>query len=141
MAYTFHFWAIIRLYEKVSRQQELYRKILVFSISHDHQFATLYGHYVALYDGNLRFFPHSIHSFSFIKGERWTAYKSTRSVYKHFVPIHLDRIRSALSKLEECLPESVYQVSRNNDAEAPESRPALQSLMSGSATVLLEKKA
>ena len=58
-------------------------------------------------------------------------------MYEEFTPIHLDRIRSALSKLAERPPESVYQVSHNvNDAaEAPESR-----LTSHSGTVLLLQK-
>ena len=65
------------------------------------------------------------------------AYNFTRKVYEDFAPIHLDRIRSAPSKLADLPPESVYQISHNvNDAaEAPESR-----LTSHSATVLLLEK-
>ena len=41
--------AIFKLYYAVSRQKELDRKILAFSVSHDHQSAKVYGHFAIVH--------------------------------------------------------------------------------------------
>ena len=96
----------IMLYEKVSRQQELYRKILVFQyVCHDHQLVLLSGHYADVIE--LQFFRHYIRFFTFNDKESgWTGYNFTRKVYEDLAPIH--RIRSALSKLADRPRESMY---------------------------------
>ena len=113
--------ALIELYRKVSREQELDQKILVFSVAHDPSFVKIYGHYAKIDGPKLRYFRHLIRSFDFTdadvedsagvlnRKDRWTAYRFTRKVYEYFVPKHLGRIRSALSPLVEQSPESEYE--------------------------------
>ncbi|KAI4141274.1 MAG: hypothetical protein LQ340_007682, partial [Diploschistes diacapsis] len=123
--------AIVELYRKVSREQELYGRILVISISLDHSMVTLYGHYAHMADQNLLFFRHHIDTFQYTRpngGDRWKAYNFTRRVYAYFVRIHLERIRSALSSLPSLRPESVYEVSSDNNTEVPESQASLTSI-------------
>ncbi|MCJ1448704.1 MAG: hypothetical protein MMC23_009221 [Stictis urceolatum] len=122
--------ALIELYRKVSREQELDQKILVFSVAHDPSFVKIYGHYAKINGPSLRYFRYLIRSFDFIdtdvedsantsnRKDRWTAYRFTRKVYEDFVPRHLDRIRRALSPLVEQSPESEYEVYTSN-LEAP----------------------
>ena len=123
--------AIIELYRKASREQELDRKILVISISLDHSMVSLYGHYARVTGQDLLFFRYEIDSFCYAQANdqnRWKAYNFTRRVYDHFVPIHLDRIRSALLSLNSLLPESAYEANSNNSTEAPESQALLASM-------------
>ena len=119
--------AIIRLYEKVSRAEELNRKILVFSISHDPSAVKIYGHYALIEeDGKTTFFRHLIRSFDFTElngKERWTAYHFTRKIYDNFYRKHVDRIRSALSQLDSHRPVSLTSnPSFNSNAEGPDSQ-------------------
>ncbi len=82
--------------------KDLDRKILAFSISHDHRMVNIYGHYALITGENITFYRHCIHSFNFtaLNGkERWKTYNFTRKVYDDFVPLHLARIRSVIAQL------------------------------------------
>lgn len=93
---------IVELYKALSRQNELHREILAFSISHDQETVRIYGHYPFIDGSQISFYRHSIHKFDFtaLEGkEKWTAFKFTRNLYDVFAPIHLDRIRAAIDQL------------------------------------------
>jgi hypothetical protein len=99
--------AIVTLYRAVSRQQELHREILAFSISHDDDIVRIYGHYPSIDGDHTSFHRHPVARFS-ISGDagrnRWTAYKFTKNIYDIFVPLHVERIRRALDQLVEPYP-------------------------------------
>jgi hypothetical protein len=102
--------AIIRLYERISRVEELNRKILIFSISYDPSAVKLYGHYVLIEDGRTIFSRYLIRSFDFTEldgREQWTAYHFVRKIYDDFYKTHLERIRSAFSQLNSHRPVSL----------------------------------
>lgn len=93
---------IVELFRAVSRQNELHRKTLAFSISHDHEVVRIYGHYPLIDGGKTSFYRHSIHKFQFtvFEGEeKWTAFKFTRNVYGVFASMHLEIIRAAIDQL------------------------------------------
>lgn len=93
---------IVELYTVVSRQNELHRNTLAFSISHDHEVVRIHGHYPLIDGGKTSFYRHSIHKFQFtaLEGkEKWTAFKFTRNVYDVFASMHLERIRAAIDQL------------------------------------------
>ncbi|KAM3068245.1 hypothetical protein ACMFMG_011290 [Clarireedia jacksonii] len=76
--------AIAELSRLVNREQELHRKILAFSISHNHQPVRIYGYYLVIKGKDTTFFRYTIHNFSFtgLKAkEKWTAYKFTKNIY------------------------------------------------------------
>ena len=94
--------AIVELYRLVSRQDELHRRILTFSISHDHRAVRIYGHYVLINGKDTSFYRHPIRNFDITDQDgkdKWTAYKFTLSVYNEFRQIHYDRITSAADQL------------------------------------------
>jgi len=94
--------AIVELFRLVKREQELYRQILAFSISHDHRSVRIYGHYPVIKGKDTTFYRHPICTFDFteLEGkEKWSAYKFTKNVYDIWMPKHLDRIRSAIDEL------------------------------------------
>ncbi|KAI9749591.1 MAG: Cation-independent mannose-6-phosphate receptor CI-MPR [Chaenotheca gracillima] len=94
--------AVVGLYRAVSREDELHGEILAFSVSHNHNFVNIYGHYALINGHETSFYRHLIHQFSVVaRGgkKRWTAYKFTRNVYDTFAPLHLKRICAAVDRL------------------------------------------
>ncbi|KAI9809802.1 MAG: hypothetical protein M1825_000235 [Sarcosagium campestre] len=120
--------AVIALYRAVSRQHELHRQILAFSVSHDHETVRIYGHYPLINGQEISFYRHPIKKFDITNEdgrERWTAYKFTRNVYDKFVPTHLERICAAIDKLPDpevflVEPLGVGLLSRQSNAESIE---------------------
>ncbi|KAI4289546.1 MAG: hypothetical protein L6R35_001177 [Caloplaca aegaea] len=96
--------AIVELFRDraVSRAEELHRKILVFSISHNHTTVKIHGHYSCIDRDKTTFHRHLIRDFSLRDRngeEKWTTHHIIRKIYDYFVPIHLERIRGAIAKL------------------------------------------
>ncbi|QVM06269.1 hypothetical protein D8B26_000981 [Coccidioides posadasii str. Silveira] len=94
--------AIVELFRLVKREQELHRQILAFSISHDHRTVRIYGHYPVMKGKETTFYRHPIRTFDFTEldgKEEWTAYKFTKNVYDIWMPMHFDRICSAIDQL------------------------------------------
>ncbi|OJD20610.1 hypothetical protein ACJ73_08057 [Blastomyces percursus] len=94
--------AIVELFQLVKREQELHRQILAFSISHDHRTVRIYGHYPVMKGKETTFYRHPIRTFDFTEldgKEKWTAYKFTKNVYDIWMPMHFDRICSAIEQL------------------------------------------
>ena len=94
--------ALIALYDAVGRKMELHRKILAFSISHDHSNIRIRGHYAILDGSEPQFYRYSIRHISLEDQEgkdRWAAYKFTKNVYDKFMPRQLKRIQEALDQL------------------------------------------
>jgi len=76
--------ALVELFRSMKREKELDQEILAFSISHDHTFVRIYGHYSIIKEDKTIFYRHSIHKFDFtaLDGKKkWIAYKFTKNVY------------------------------------------------------------
>ncbi|KAL8760662.1 MAG: hypothetical protein Q9184_003166 [Pyrenodesmia sp. 2 TL-2023] len=96
--------AVVELYRLVNRQDELHRRILSFSVSHDHNKVDLHGHYVFIDGKETSIYRHPIYSFDFttLDGrDKWTAYNFTLAVYEIFGSSHLKRVASAIDRLPE----------------------------------------
>ncbi|KAH8746537.1 hypothetical protein F5883DRAFT_700582 [Diaporthe sp. PMI_573] len=84
--------AIVELFRLVKREVEVNRQILSFTISHDHRFVRIYGHYPIIDGEDIEFYRHPTHEFSFaaLDGkQKWTAYSFTKNVYELWMPTHL----------------------------------------------------
>jgi hypothetical protein len=93
---------IVELFRKVNREEELHLHILAFSVSHDHRTVRIYGHYPVIDGTKTSFYRHPIHDFGFaaLDGkEKWTAYRFTKNIYDIWMPIHRERICSAIDVL------------------------------------------
>lgn len=93
---------IVELYRIVGRAQELHRKVLGFSISHDHRTVRIYSHYAEIDGSGTTYYRHILEEFAILGRDgmdRWMAYQFVRNVYGSFVPIHLKRIKSAINQL------------------------------------------
>ena len=113
--------AIVELYRLVSRQDELNRKTLTYSISHDNEAVRMYGHYALIKDDNTLFYRHPIKKFDFTSEdgeEKWTSYKFTRNVLDMFYPIHHERICSAVDQLPNPEDFAVEPFSQQSNLES-----------------------
>ncbi|KAK0834068.1 hypothetical protein LTR03_014645 [Friedmanniomyces endolithicus] len=93
---------VVELFRAVKREKELHREILAFSVSHDQRSVRIYGYYAEIGESETKYYRHAIHTFDFtaLDGkERWTAYKFTKNVYDHWMPIHFKRICSAIEQI------------------------------------------
>ncbi len=75
---------IVELFRAVEREDEVNRKILAFSVSHDHQSIRIYSHYPVITGKDTKYYRHPIRNFVFIKldgKEKWTAYRFIKNVY------------------------------------------------------------
>ncbi|KAL8959448.1 MAG: hypothetical protein Q9193_003690, partial [Seirophora villosa] len=112
--------AIVELYRVMNRETELHREILAFSISHDHDFVRIYGHYAIIEGRRTTFYRHPIHSFSFtaLDGkDKWTTYKFCKTVYNDWMPIHLKRICSVIDQLP---PNINFELSQGSELQFTE---------------------
>lgn len=93
---------IVELFKLVNREDELHRKILAFSISHDATIVRIHGHYALIKDRAAKFYRHPIHEFSFAAHngkDKWTAYQFTKNVYFEFMPTLHALICSAIDQI------------------------------------------
>lgn len=96
--------AIVQLHRVLGDAEvsQLSGQILAFSISHDNERAKVYAHYAVVEGATEKFYRCFLNSFDFIlHGERKRTYDFVRAVYHIFYPLHLKRIRDALSKMED----------------------------------------
>ncbi|KAK3332932.1 hypothetical protein B0T19DRAFT_490755 [Cercophora scortea] len=108
---------IVELFRTCKREDELNRKILAFSVSHDDRSVQIYGHYpvIAGKDTN----------FTDLEGrDKWAAYRFTRNVYDMWMPEHFKEICSAIDQLPTELDFDVPQLSEA--VSRPEERGSSQ---------------
>ena len=94
--------ALIILFRSVKREEELDRKILAISISHDDRSIRIYGHYPLIKGDRTTFYRHPIRSFDFTDQdgkEKWTSLKFVKNVYDHHSPKLHKLICSAINDL------------------------------------------
>ncbi len=109
---------VVELYRNVGRAQELHQKVLAFSISHDYHNVRIYGHYPEIDGLDTKYYRHLIKEFSIISENgknRWAAYQFTLNIYDSFVPMHLNRIKSAVDQLPDLTLESFQSTLSTED--------------------------
>lgn len=134
---------IVELFKLFNREDELHRKILAFSISHNATMVKIHGHYALIKDHTAKFYRHPIHEFSFTAQngkDKWTVYQFTKNVYFEFMPTLHALICSAIdqillnqasqgSKLPQQVPLNDFFVSTDLESEQPDSQDWLSALL------------
>lgn len=103
--------AVAELFLAVGRESEVSRKILAFSISHDHCCVKIYGYYAVFENGKIQHFRYPIHQYDITAmdgSERWTAYQFTKNIYERWAPGHFDAICSAVDQLPQGLDVEIF---------------------------------
>ncbi|KAL8663671.1 MAG: hypothetical protein Q9202_003617 [Teloschistes flavicans] len=96
---------LVTLFRFVNREQELHRKVLGFSISHDNEAVRIYGHYPFI-DGNNTTYHRNVLSTHDIlpslddEGKRWKTPRFVLNVEDIFAPEHFKLICSAVDMLQ-----------------------------------------
>lgn len=101
---------VVELFKIVNRENELHRKILAFSVSHDDKNVRIYGHYALIKEREATFYRHPIREFGFPDQDgkdKWTAYKFTKNVYFKFMPDYYKLICSTIDKLPLDAPDQI----------------------------------
>lgn len=94
--------AVVMLFRQVDRQDEVNRKILAFSISHNSRDVRSYGHYPICTEESTKYYRRLLHSSDLLLlngREKWTAYCFTKNVYDIWMPAHFKRICSGIDQL------------------------------------------
>ncbi len=82
---------IVELFRAVKREDEVNRKILAFSVSHDHRSVRIYSHYPVITEKDIKYYWHLIRDFSFTEldsKDKWAAYRFTKNVAGCRAPQH-----------------------------------------------------
>ncbi len=115
---------VVELFRKARRPMDVHRRVLAFSISHDHNIVRLYAHYPEIDGDKTSFYRYKIKQFDYSDGggvEKWTCYTFTRNIYEKFVPAYLELIKRAVDQLPDPVEESF------DSAIAPDEESALSS--------------
>ncbi|KAF4547229.1 Hypothetical protein D9617_51g088930 [Elsinoe fawcettii] len=89
--------------QDTARVTDLYGRMIVFSVSHDNDRAQVYGHFCVQKEAardDLEFYryPITLVSLSAAEGvDKGRIYSFIRNVYDHFVPEHLQRIKTGIT--------------------------------------------
>lgn len=93
--------AIIFLYQLAKRQTELHRRLLAFSVSHNHDTVRLHGWYPVMNADNYTIHRHLIRSFNIVDmggRDKWTARKFSIGVYRYALTL-LKNINGIIDEL------------------------------------------
>ncbi|KAL2867134.1 uncharacterized protein BJX67DRAFT_381156 [Aspergillus lucknowensis] len=125
---------VYELFRSVKREQELHRKILAFSISHNHEVVHIHAHCPVITGDQASYYRHGLDCFNFTMedGEkRWRAYNFVMAIYNTWVPVHFKFLASAVDNL----PEIDFDVSsppESRQQETPRSGSTTESSAGGS---------
>jgi hypothetical protein len=102
--------AIVQLYRKISAIEEINRKILAFSVAHNNSEVKIFGHFASVGEESTKYFRHRVYvadvAADFASSEWYKSYNVIRAIYDKFFPAHIQRIKSALSRLRARAVES-----------------------------------
>ncbi|OAA34696.1 hypothetical protein NOR_08325 [Metarhizium rileyi] len=94
--------AVTKLFRAIKRENEVHRKIVAYSISHDHESVRIYGHYAVIDGKDTKYYRHPIRKYFFTEldgKEKWTAYQFTKNIYDLWMPSHFKKLCSAIDQL------------------------------------------
>ncbi|WPG98973.1 Hypothetical protein R9X50_00177500 [Acrodontium crateriforme] len=123
--------AIVQLYRAVDTDmaKTLSGQILVFSVSHDNERVKIYGHFPLIRNGKITFHRYYVDDYSLDSHygrDRDKGSNFTRAVYRIFYPRHVQRIRDALTKLDDPITRLVMSEISIDDDNSQASGPSSQ---------------
>ncbi|KAJ6126383.1 hypothetical protein N7523_001995 [Penicillium sp. IBT 18751x] len=89
--------AVISLCQAAGCTEEVHRRILGFSISHELEGSRIYGYYPEVDDGKVSFYRWPVAQPNiWAKENRWTCYQFVENLDREFLPIHTRRLMRIL---------------------------------------------
>ncbi|KAJ5340367.1 hypothetical protein N7541_009491 [Penicillium brevicompactum] len=92
--------AVVSLCQAAGCTEEVHRRILGFSISHELEGFRIYGYYPEIHDGKVSFYRWPVAQPNvWVKETRWTCYQFVENLDREFLPIHTDRLMRILEEV------------------------------------------
>ena len=105
--------AVVTLARAAGCLEEVNRRILGFSISHDSEDVRIYAYYPEINGDKIEYYRWPLKRFNiWSKDERWTCFRFTENVNRRFLPIHINRLNDLLDKIAD-----VQDIHYENDDE------------------------
>ncbi|KAI2707452.1 hypothetical protein CBS147333_9340 [Penicillium roqueforti] len=102
--------AVVSLCQAADCTEEVHRRILGFSISHELEGFRIYGYYPEINDGKVSFYRWPVAQPNvWVKETRWTCYQFVENLDRDFLPIHTDRLIRILEEVPDP-DEDVYSI-------------------------------
>ncbi|POR32125.1 Uncharacterized protein TPAR_07662 [Tolypocladium paradoxum] len=104
---------VVELFRLLKREDEVNRQVLAFSVVHSCVVVQIYVHYAEVQGETTKYFRQELRSFNLEAGggrDRWAAHSFIRNVYDVWMPMHLQKIHSAVDQLPTPHGDPVYGV-------------------------------
>ncbi|OPB38333.1 hypothetical protein A0O28_0014380 [Trichoderma guizhouense] len=101
---------VVELFRGVNREAELDRQVLAFSIAHSDHEVQIVAHYPVILGEYTSYFQKVLYSFDFADPacvDKWAAYRFTRNLYDHWMPIHYRRVCSAIDDISHTVTDEM----------------------------------
>jgi hypothetical protein len=92
--------AVVTLARAAGCLEQVNRRILGFSISHDSEDVRIYAYYPEINGDKIEYYRWPLRRFNiWSKEERWTCFRFVENVNRQFLPIHINRLNDFLNKI------------------------------------------
>ncbi|EED22536.1 conserved hypothetical protein [Talaromyces stipitatus ATCC 10500] len=114
--------AVVSLARAAQCLDQVHRRILGFSISHELEDLRIYAYYPEISEGKIEYFRWSVKQFNiWSNDEKWACYRFVENVNCEFLPIHINRLNHFLEKIID--PQDIpFEGNDDQDYGSQESR-------------------
>jgi hypothetical protein len=114
--------AVVSLAEAAGCLDQVHRRILGFSISHELEDLRIYGYYPEISEDKIEYFRWSVKKFNiWSKDDKWACYHFVENVNCEFLPIHINRLNHFLEQMAD--PKDItFDVDDDQDIDSQVSR-------------------
>ncbi|EED11724.1 conserved hypothetical protein [Talaromyces stipitatus ATCC 10500] len=89
--------AVVSLAQAAGCPEEVHRKLLGFSISHELETVRIYGHYPEIGEDGIKYYRWLVKQFNiWIEEDKWACYHFVENLDREFLPIHTGRLMHLL---------------------------------------------
>ncbi|KAI7976007.1 hypothetical protein EIK77_000045 [Talaromyces pinophilus] len=92
--------AVVSLAEAAGRLEEVDRRLLGFSISHELEGVRIYGHYPEIGEDGIKYYRWLVKQFNiWADGDKWACFRFVENLDRDFLPIHTGRLMRFLEAI------------------------------------------
>jgi hypothetical protein len=92
--------AVVNLAQAAGCAQEVHRRLLGFSISHDLEGVRIYGYYPEVSEDGIKYYRWEVKQFNiWMEEDKWACYSFVENLDRKFLPIHTNRLIHFLERI------------------------------------------
>jgi hypothetical protein len=92
--------AVVNLAQEAGCLEEVHRRLLGFSISHELEGVRIYGYYPEVVEGGIKYYRWPLKQFNiWTEADKWACYRFVENLDREFLPIHRDRLMHLLQEI------------------------------------------